>query len=573
VNASVAARPRPRLAILLVVAAATALSLCLALSIPLIDPDEGRNAEVAREMVVTHDLVIPHLAGMPYLDKPPALFWAAAAAIRVLGATPLAARLPAMLAAALTLWLLGTAAFRAAGLRFALIATALLAAAPLFAAMSAYVIFDMPLTLCVTTAWLAIAADARDESSGAYARARLGARLAIFAAIALGLLIKGPVMLAWVLGGSATAALLMRTRSPLRWTAWWPGWLIALAIPGVWFALASRRFPEYPHYAFIEESFERLSSGSFHRQQPWWFVPAVLVGGALPWSVLTPWTLRRFARGESAARWTARVGLGFVVFAAVFFTLSKSKLVTYLLPAFPPLAWTAAVMWSDRPKRHHSLRSVAAITAGVGAALVGMHMLRKARKHVHKGHAHGRKSLTAGWRRALRDFGGALKAGLLIAAGIAFWRRRGTAILLTLVLIATPVLAFFAVRRLHEPPGELSGAPLARAIRASGGGAVRYEGCYSPGTDFLLGRSSELVSALGEETTSNYLVRYRRTVQARGLWTAFDRPPAEGAGIIVRSARDASPGPAGAIEFYRDKRFVAYRAAAPGDSSATEAAH
>jgi Dolichyl-phosphate-mannose-protein mannosyltransferase len=571
VNAYLAARPR--LAVLLVVAAAAALSLTLALSIPLIDPDEGRNAEVAREMTVTRDFVIPHLAGMPYLDKPPALFWAAAAAIRVLGATPLAARLPAVLAAALTLWLMGLAALKAAGLRFALIATALLAAAPLYAAMSAYVIFDMPLTLCVTVAWLAIAADARDDVSPAFARARLGGRLAIFASLALGLLIKGPVMLAWALGGSATAALLMRTRAPLRWTAWWPGWVIALSIPGAWFDLASRRFPEYPHYAFVEESFERLASGSFHRQQPWWFVPAVLIGGALPWSVLTPWTQRRFARGESGATWTARVGLGFVVFAAVFFTLSKSKLVTYLLPAFPPLAWTAAVMWSDRPKRHHSLRTIAAITTGVGAAMVGLHVLRKARGHLHEASGREREGLVSRWKRGVRDLGGALRAGLVIAAGIAFWRRRGPAFLLTLVLAATPVLAFFAVRRLHEPPAELSGAPLARAIRAAGGGAVRYEGCYSPGTDFLLGRTSQLVSALGEETTSNYLVRYRPQVEARGLWTAFDRPPSAGAAIIVRSSREASAGPAGAIEFYRDKRFVAYRAAAPGDSSATQAAH
>src|SRR5437899_3852407 len=63
---------------------------------------------------------------------------------------------------------------------------------------------------------------------------------------------------------------------------------------------------EYPHYAFIEETFERLGSASFHREQPVWFVPAVLVGGALPWSLTTPWT------GHLTK--TGRIAAGFVLF-------------------------------------------------------------------------------------------------------------------------------------------------------------------------------------------------------------------------------------------------------------------
>ena len=149
-----AARRAALLALLL--AACFALSTLVALRLPLVDPDEGRNAEVAREMAVSGDLVVPHLAGMPYLDKPPGFFWAAALSIRALGPTPLAARLPSVLASLATLALVGAAARRAGGDRLALIAVALLAAAPLYAALSAYVIFDMPLTLCVTVVWQAV---------------------------------------------------------------------------------------------------------------------------------------------------------------------------------------------------------------------------------------------------------------------------------------------------------------------------------------------------------------------------------------------------------------------------------
>lgn len=466
--------PRPLLAVLL---ASALFSLFLALAYPLFDPDEGRNAEVAREMAATGDLVIPHLAGLPYLDKPPALFAAAAACIRVLGPTPLAARLPAILASLAALWLLARASRRLEGDAHATLAVALTASAPLFTALSAYVIFDMPLALCVTVVWTGIAMECE---TGASSRRRA----AMFAAVTLGVLLKGPVMLAWALGGSAAAALVARERAPLRWLAWWPGWLMVFGVAGGWFALALRRHPEYARYAFLEESLERMTSGSFKRDQPWWFVIAVFAAGALPWSIGTRW------RGPSTR--AARIALGFVLFAAVFFSLSRSKLVTYLLPAFPAFAWLAAQSWLAAPRRPS--RVVAALALG--------------------------------------------------------------AIPLVLVVGRPAVLRY---------ADSQSGAPLARAIRSSGGGTVRCVGCYSPGTDFLLGRSSTVISELGHEITSTYVVRYRETLRERGQWTLVaneaDAPPAD---VLVYSPRRARELPAGEWNrIFESPRFVAYRRAGP----------
>ncbi len=321
-------------------------SLALAAAFPLLDPDEGRNAEVAREMLAARDWLVPRLAGMPYLDKPPALYWLVALAVRVFGAHAWAARLPSALAACVTLLVLGGRAARLRDARFAVVTLTLLAAAPLFFVLSAYVIFDMLLALCVTAIWTGVAMELERGRSKA-------GRWVMFAALGAGLLVKGPVMLAWAVGGSVAAALAARSRAPLAWLGWIPGWVLALGVAGGWFVLAAQRHPEYPHYAFLEESLERVATGHFHRRQAWWFVPAVLAGGALPWSLATPWW--RIGPQRPAER----VALGYVLFAAVFFTLSQSKLVTYLVPALPPLAWLAARAWTAAGARPRVITTAA----------------------------------------------------------------------------------------------------------------------------------------------------------------------------------------------------------------------
>ena len=185
-----------------VLAASALLSLWFAWRVPLIDPDEGRNAEVAREMAADGDVVVPHLAGLPYLDKPPALFAAGALAVKAFGANRIAVRLPAIVASLVTLWLLARAARRLAPARgttgrgLDADVTLLAATAPLFAPLAAYVIFDMPLAACVTAVWTGVALEVATGRSN-------GRRAAMFAAVALGVLLKGPVMLLWAVGGSA----------------------------------------------------------------------------------------------------------------------------------------------------------------------------------------------------------------------------------------------------------------------------------------------------------------------------------------------------------------------------------
>ena len=149
----------------------------------LMDQDEGRNAEVAREMAASGDYVLPHLNGLPYVDKPVLFFAATAAVMEVLGPTELAARtVPFLCTVATALlveagWVAGIAA----------------ATAPLALAFSRIVILDSLLALLVTSALIAF--HAAVEARSARRPNRLWTIVA-WAAIGLGILTKGPVALA-----------------------------------------------------------------------------------------------------------------------------------------------------------------------------------------------------------------------------------------------------------------------------------------------------------------------------------------------------------------------------------------
>src|SRR5262245_52809123 len=96
----------------------------------LFEPDEGRNAEIAREMLLTGDWAVPHLNGLPFLDKPPLLFWAIAAGFRVLGEHEWVARLPSMLAAIATIAVTYALGRALVGRRAAVTAAIVLATSP-----------------------------------------------------------------------------------------------------------------------------------------------------------------------------------------------------------------------------------------------------------------------------------------------------------------------------------------------------------------------------------------------------------------------------------------------------------
>jgi len=225
---------------------------------------------------------------------------------------------------------------------------------------------------------------------------------------------------------------------------------------------------------------------------------------------------------------------------------------SYLVPALPPLAWLATEAWSDPRRAGRGIWILAAFYAMLsiaGFAIIGGVMGPALQSVLGDSGRRGVLMLSIGF-------------GLLAVMGIAIGRSR-PALGFVGCLAFTPMVLMLGYPLLARQASAESGEGLARAIAAAAPGAsVRYEFCYSPGTDFLLGRTSTLVSPRGLESTSNYQVRYRTRLIERGSWKAVDDPGRAGpAGVIVRGARDPRPAPAGAIAIFRDHRFVAYRTA------------
>ncbi|HEX4963896.1 MAG TPA: phospholipid carrier-dependent glycosyltransferase [Thermoanaerobaculia bacterium] len=343
-------------------------------SVPLLDPDEGRYAEIPREMLQRHDFVTPHLDGVLYFEKPPLYYWLNAAASAALPSPEIASRLAGAcfgLAGLGLAWLLGSAM---GGKRTGLLAAIVLGTAPLYVALARAAIIDMTVTFFLSAAltcfWLA------QEREDDGLRTRL-LWYGVFAAAALATLAKG--LIGIVIPGAVAFLFLLFTRrwSVLRRVPWVGGPLLFLAIAAPWHVLAARRNPDFLWFYFVHEHVLRYATAEAERQQPFWFFGAILLVGLLPWSGLFPAAAALLRRAPERLRDRRdRPALVFLLswagFVVLFFSASRSKLVPYVLPALPPLAVLAALAVAEAEEREGRARRWLRLGAVAGALLLGI---------------------------------------------------------------------------------------------------------------------------------------------------------------------------------------------------------
>ncbi len=304
--------------------------------------DEGRYSEIPRYMAQSGDWVTPRLNGIKYFEKPPLQYWTTAAAYKVFGEHHWSARLWPALTGFLGVLLMFYAGARLYGADAGLYAALVLGSSFLYAAIAHINTLDMGLTffLGLALTGLLLALDVRADAR----QTRLWMHVA-WAACALAVLSKG--LIGIVLPAAVIILYMLAKRDFALWRKLHlvTGGLLFLLICAPWFIAVSIANPEFPWFFFVHEHFARYTTTIHHRYQPWYYFIPILLIGILPWLVtLFDALLGARKRTGSVAGFDPTLFLllwaGFIF---VFFSISGSKLASYILPMFPALALLIAV--------------------------------------------------------------------------------------------------------------------------------------------------------------------------------------------------------------------------------------
>jgi 4-amino-4-deoxy-L-arabinose transferase-like glycosyltransferase len=445
-------------------------------SVPLMDADEGRNAEVAREMAETNDYVMPRLNGLPYLDKPVVYFAAEAAVMEVLGPTETAARLPAYLFTLATAAVLFFHARRLWGTNAAYVAAIAFLSMPLVIAFARTVIFDSALTFFTTVALVAFHR-AIDEGNARWS-------ILAWAAMGFAMITKGPVTFVLVLVVVIPYAV---WRKSMRFVFPILGIVLFLAVALPWVWGVSQVVPEFLRYVLVTETAARMATDELKRTgPPWYFIP-YLLAGALPWSVVALASWKKLRKPDpDVVFWLLALAIPFV-----FFSLSQSKRPQYVLPLMGPIALLIARMWEEARTR---VAAIVLTSFGV-LLLAGSFFVHRTKL---------KPELMAVADETALAFGAAFAIGGLIAL---FAKRREIVLMaltlpaFALPLLATPMLHAVAERRSTKSfVAELTPhlTPQTEII-----GVEAFTGSMM----FYLQRPITVVTKDASELTSNYLIR------------------------------------------------------------------
>lgn len=346
----------------------------------LVPTDEGRYAEIPREMVASGNWVTPRLDGFKYFEKPPLQYWATAASYEAFGIGQWQARLWTGLSGLFGIAFTAFAGCLLWGRRTGLYAGAVLASCVYWLAMGHINTLDMGLSACLGGSLLSFLLAQRDGASRSAERAWM---LVCWGFMGLSVLSKGLVGLAF-----PGMTLVLYTLWSREWGLWrrlhiLPGLALLLAVALPWHVLVQLRNPEFFHFYFIYQQFDRFATPDLSRPGPWYYFVPIVVLGIMPWlGALFPALARSGSRGlrppadESAGSLrTRRVLLVWASFVFVFFSASHSKLPSYVLPMFPALALLLGEYLARARERalgwQFALWALLSVAAGIGFTQLG----------------------------------------------------------------------------------------------------------------------------------------------------------------------------------------------------------
>ncbi len=359
------------------------LSLCAFLpalgSFGFIDPSDGLYPEGAREMLETHNYLIPCVNYQPFYEKPILIYWLIAGCFKIFGICEFSARLPSAVCSIGCCLLIFSVSRAKVGFRAAFLAALILLSNLLFITIGHLALTDAPLNFFCTTSFLGLFLYIRQK--------RTVMLLLAYSSLALSFLLKGPVILL------LAALTLMAYKWLLNWTV--PGekqtsfcdfgfslqpllaLLVLLLICLPWFvAIHCATDGAFTQEFFIQQNLGRAIGHVNHREQFWFYIP-YLAASFLPWLAVTPYLIPHWRRlFKRRVRMTERTSFllfayaWLVVTAAVFFAV-PTKLPSYILPMIPPASILIGAALDERLRIRSKAKALYANLGG-SALVVGV---------------------------------------------------------------------------------------------------------------------------------------------------------------------------------------------------------
>jgi len=348
-------------------------------AIGFVGPDEPRYAWIARDMAETGDWVTPRLYGKPWFEKPPLFYWGAALCFKFFGVSEAAARLPSAISALLATLALAWLAFRLYGAETTRWLLLLLPTTVGMIGFSHAAATDMPFSAMLTIAMVCAAVVlglTRSEKSPVLPLAPWLAWVLFGFFLGLAVLAKGPAGIILV-GGAVFFWALFTKRWRDAFRLFHPVALasfFATALP--WYILCARRSPDFFRIFIVEHNFKRYLTPEFQHIQPFWYYVPILLLAFLPWTLgFLVW----FSKSKQIDKGPVAVGqrnsffLSFGLFPLLFFSISRSKLPGYILPAMAPLtcllvARVAEAVHLNNRSKQMTLLLLALTSLGLGIA-------------------------------------------------------------------------------------------------------------------------------------------------------------------------------------------------------------
>jgi len=301
------------------------------------EPDEGRYAEISREMVETGDWLTPRLNYIKHFDKPPVTYWLIGSSFKLLGQSEFSGHLPLVifaLAGVIACFFLGRSLF---GIRTGFLAAVILITSLGYPALGRILSTDIIFSVFCLFCYLF------------FIRKNY---LLFYLFMALGFMTKGPVIFVITLLPICVFLIYERQTRIFKEMHWGRGLLLFTLIALPWYAYQISHNPGLLYDWFFQHTLNRIVRAN--TEAFYFFVP-VLIGLFFPWVFF----LAAAVKGRLSFKRTppdqepAKILLLFLWFIIpfIFFSCIGKKLIPYILPLLAPLAIITARFWNEAMKR------------------------------------------------------------------------------------------------------------------------------------------------------------------------------------------------------------------------------